>query len=414
MHSLAVDVDGKEQPSHPQRKKLTYYCRTSSFRLKLIVFAVGVILMLTPTMVHMGRIEWSIATTSSSGGGDGGTTYLRHEDDKDYVKEGQAIQNNVTVEKESTSACTKELEIQRNQQHKVVLDQIEILPNDPDAMNTKVLCFIPIISTDHDTKALEVIQTWGKRCDRLLFASNATDHEIGAIKIDIPIEDWAHLWQKQRETMRHIWQVYGTDYDWFLKADLDTYVIMENLKAYLTSEEIQSKKDQSLILGRRVSRREEKWYQGFDHNRTLVDDFLKIIHNKFHYTMGGAGYVMNRKYLKTFYDSMDEHFCLSSKQEMTFPEDVAINFCMGNLGVYPYNTRDEFGRERFHLRSPEALFNVDGSDKSSWLYKVHRDVGGIKGGEDCCSSASITFHHVKGPDALYDFEQMLYCKRKKT
>jgi glycoprotein-N-acetylgalactosamine 3-beta-galactosyltransferase len=92
----------------------------------------------------------------------------------------------------------------------------------------------------------------------------------------------------------------------------------------------------------------------------LVDDFLRKSHNQFHYTMGGAGYVMNQKYLKKFYESMDEEFCLSSEQDMTFPEDVAINFCMGNIGVYPYNTRDVLGRERFHLRSPEDLFNVVG------------------------------------------------------
>lgn len=244
----------------------------------------------------------------------------------------------------------------------------------------------------------------------MVFASNVTDSDIGAVKIDIPTEDWAHLWQKQRETMRYLWHMYGEEYDWFLKADTDTYVIVENLKAYLASEEIQSKKDQPLILGRRVSRREEKWYQGFDHNKTLVDEFLKTSQNKFHYTMGGAGYVMNQKYMEQFYDSMDEHFCLSSEQEMTFPEDVGINFCMGNIGVYPYNTRDEVGRERFHLRSPAALFDVDGTDKSAWLYKVHRDVGGIKGGAHCCSPASITFHHVKGQGALYDFERMIYCK----
>jgi glycoprotein-N-acetylgalactosamine 3-beta-galactosyltransferase len=306
--------------------------------------------------------------------------------------------------------CIKKANKQRNQEHKVVLDWIEILPNDSDALNTRVLCFIPIISTDHNARALDVLHTWGKRCDKLVFASNDTDSDIGAVKVEIPTEDWSHLWQKQRETMRHIWQVYGKEYDFFLKADLDTYVIVENLKAYLASEEIQSKKDQPLILGRRVSRREEKWYQGFDHNKTLADEFLKTSQNKFHYTMGGAGYVMNQKYLSMFYESMDEHFCLSSEQEMTFPEDVGINFCMGNIGVYPYNTRDEFGRERFHLRSPEALFNVNEADKSAWLYKVHRDVGGIKGGVDCCSPASITFHHVKGQGALYDFERMIYCK----
>jgi glycoprotein-N-acetylgalactosamine 3-beta-galactosyltransferase len=420
MQGLVVDVD--ENSSHLQRKKLASYYSTlvsrgrqslpSSFRLKLIVLAAVVMTILTtPTLIHLGKIELAVTSTSKSGSIiSGGTTYLRHEDHIHTTNEAADVQNVTSNTVSESDICTKKVRKQRNQQHKVVLDRIEILPNDSNALNTKVLCFIPIISTDHNATAMDVMHTWGKRCDKLVFASNATDSDIGAIKVDIPTEDWAHLWQKQRETMRHIWQEYGKEYDWFLKADLDTYVIMENLKAYLASEEIQSKKDQPLILGRRVSRREEKWYQGFDHNKTLVDEFLKTSHNKFHYTMGGAGYVMNQKYMETFYESMDEQFCLSSEQEMTFPEDVGINFCMGNLGILPYNTRDELGRERFHLRSPEALFNVDGTDKSAWLYKVHRDVGGIQGGNDCCSPASITFHHVKGPGALYDFERMIYCK----
>lgn len=379
----------------------------SSIRPKLVVFGVMIMLLLTAAQirVQIGRIDLlSVKGTSDV------TIYLRHEDHKADAIKAQVVQNATIKSVPEIDICTKTKRKNRNQQHKVVLDKVEILPNDSDTLNIKVLCFIPIISTDHDARALDVRNTWGKRCDKLLFASNVTDSDIGAVKINVSTEDWAHLWEKQRETMRHIWEVYGNEYDWFMKADLDTYVIVENLKAYLASEEIQSKKDEPLILGRRVSRREEKWYQGFDHNKTLVDEFLKTSHNKFHYTMGGAGYVMNQKYMEKFYKVMDEHFCLSTEKEMTFPEDVGINFCMGNIGVYPYNTRDELGRERFHLKSPEALFNVDGNDKSAWLYKVHRDVGGIKGGVDCCSPASITFHHVKGPGALYDFERMIYCK----
>lgn len=379
----------------------------SSIRPKLVVFGVMIMLLLTAAQirVQIGRIDLlSVKGTSDV------TIYLRHEDHKADAIKAQVVQNATIKSVPEIDICTKTKRKNRNQQHKVVLDKVEILPNDSDTLNIKVLCFIPIISTDHDARALDVRNTWGKRCDKLLFASNVTDSDIGAVKINVSTEDWAHLWEKQRETMRHIWEVYGNEYDWFMKADLDTYVIVENLKAYLASEEIQSKKDEPLILGRRVSRREEKWYQGFDHNKTLVDEFLKTSHNKFHYTMGGAGYVMNQKYMEKLYKVMDEHFCLSTEKEMTFPEDVGINFCMGNIGVYPYNTRDELGRERFHLKSPEALFNVDGNDKSAWLYKVHRDVGGIKGGVDCCSPASITFHHVKGPGALYDFERMIYCK----
>ncbi len=62
----------------------------------------------------------------------------------------------------------------------------------------------------------------------------------------------------------------------------------------------------------------------FDHNKTLVDEFLSISHNKFQYTKGGAGYVINQKYMKKFY----EFLFVFSEEEMTFPEDLALIFAL--------------------------------------------------------------------------------------
>ena len=226
IQSLAVDVDENEVSLNPQRMKLAYYYAASpvsrvrqslslSIRPKLIAFAVAVALILmlttTQTLVQTGRIDVA-STHASTSGTSGGTTSLRHEDNKAEANVAQGVQN-VTIKTVSESdLCTHtQIHKQRNHQHKVVLDRIEILHNDPGALNTKVLCFIPIISTDHNATALDVMHTWGKRCDKLVFASNTTDSDIGAVKIDIPKEDWAHLWQKQRETVRHIWQVYGEE-----------------------------------------------------------------------------------------------------------------------------------------------------------------------------------------------------------
>jgi len=313
-----------------------------------------------------------------------------------------------TIDSNTTNiSCRKE-----SVQHKVVLDHIEILPpaTAKSFLDQRILCFIPIISTaDNVKKASEIRhKTWGKHCDKLIFASNATDHELGLFKVEVTRDNYWHLWEKQRETMRHIWRTNGQDYDWFVKADLDTYIIMENLKSYLASDEIQSQIGQPLILGRRLARPEEKWHKGFDHNESLVEEFLRKSDNKFIYVDGGAGYVMNREYLKTFYQSMDEYFCLSGREERTFPEDVALGFCMGYQGYFPYNTRDEFKRERFHMFSPRAMYDLNVHDEAAWWVRFHDDVGGVKNGEDCCSTTSISFHRLKEPDALLNMQRQLY------
>lgn len=45
--------------------------------------------------------------------------------------------------------------------------------------------------------------------------------------------DW--LWGKTRSAFKYAWDNYKDKYDWFMKADDDTFVIVENLKKFLSN-----------------------------------------------------------------------------------------------------------------------------------------------------------------------------------
>ena len=71
--------------------------------------------------------------------------------------------------------------------------------------------------------------------------STEEDKSLGSIKLDV--EDGRHgLWDKVKLAFKYVYENHFDDFDWFLKADDDTFIIIENLKQlvskYDTSEPI--------------------------------------------------------------------------------------------------------------------------------------------------------------------------------
>lgn len=85
----------------------------------------------------------------------------------------------------------------------------------------RVLCWVMTQPQSHKKKAVHVRNTWGRRCNHLLFMSSEADYRLPAIRLKVK-EGRQHLWAKTKESFRYVHQHYMDRFDWVLKADDDT------------------------------------------------------------------------------------------------------------------------------------------------------------------------------------------------
>jgi hypothetical protein len=213
--------------------------------------------------------------------------------------------------------------------------------------------FCIILSTaeaQKTTKPLTILTSWAIKCDNYkfvtLFDSNLTlsklriknihsndtynfstseyENEIGSpLNLIQPtglVEDaYNKLTLKVMLAFREIYTRYGNDYDWWLKADLDTFIHTNNLIDFL------SEKDPFEPV-------------------TFGYDYKVIVKNGYH--SGGAGYVLSKESFNRLGEKLVNNvsYCHNSGNE-----DVDVHACLRTLGVYPNKSIDDFGRERFHM-----------------------------------------------------------------
>lgn len=108
-----------------------------------------------------------------------------------------------------------------------------------------------------------------------------TDESLNTVNIphEGP-EEYNNIWQKVKSTWQYLHDHYIDDYEWFYIGGDDVYMLVENVKKYLGSEEIRGASEggnKPMYLGRR-----------FKLNGNPNKEF----------NAGGAGYFLNRAGLK--------------------------------------------------------------------------------------------------------------------
>lgn len=249
----------------------------------------------------------------------------------------------------------------------------------------RILCWILTTPSNHLSRAVHIKRTWGKRCNKLVFISTAGDAQLDAVALNVSHDTVATQWGKTKLALKHIYDNYRDDADWFLKTDDSTYVIVENLRymlhAYATSDPI---------------------YFGY---KMRGPDELKQ-----GYFDGGPGYVLSQNALHRFAMAQQQRARddTCNWYSNAGAEDVELGKCMEAVGVVAGDTRDELKRGRFFLGQPEdhlmATAHAGSLDrtKSAW----YRLMSGL----NCCSDHAISFHHIRG-GAMYVFEYFLYHLR---
>ena len=111
----------------------------------------------------------------------------------------------------------------------------------------RICCLILTVPKNLLTRAKAVHETWGPRCDQHLFISEYSKEKFSATQIEfmgklpvLTIKNLTigrkYLTQKTTLALLMTYEHFIRDFDWFVKADDDTYIIVENLRAFLAKQ----------------------------------------------------------------------------------------------------------------------------------------------------------------------------------
>jgi len=163
--------------------------------------------------------------------------------------------------------------------------------------------------------------------------------------------------------------IHNNEFDWYLKADDDTFVFMNNLRKFLKN------KNSSVPID-----------FGYDLKIFGKNPLKNIWPQTYH--SGGAGYVLSKEALNRIGSKLNENF---EYCENTGSEDADVGRCLRRLNVDSCKSIDKLGRERFLPINILEFVSQMGPDRSSkWYYKWLY----LFKGKKCCSDTLISFHYA--------------------
>lgn len=269
-------------------------------------------------------------------------------------------------------------------------------------------------------QTIAIAQTWGRRCDGWMVSSTETIANEGIVRIPHmgthqQQGKYDGLWQRIRSMLVYMYDNFRHEYDFFLLCGDDTYVIMENLREFLTNPNF-------------ISDAGGPTYPNPMYVGAPTHPFWKKEYgHKFYYNGGGAGYVINARTLELL---VKDVLPVCHYKTLSPVEDLLMGECLRkHLNLTGYDgVRDELGREQFFVYDPVERAKVLSPDEARHKGKViptgQRHLGTFirrqikwletfkgwtpKYGLDAISRKAISFHRVSPASKMRRYDRLLY------
>ncbi|CAH8539504.1 unnamed protein product [Dicrocoelium dendriticum] len=239
-----------------------------------------------------------------------------------------------------------------------------------------VFCWVTTMPSNHQSKAVHVKNTWLRRCDGYVFISSEEDASLPAVALTHR-EGRNLLWNKTASALDYLSTFYGDHYDFFYKADDDTYAIVDNLKLLLRKFNSSS----PLLMG-------------YTHKAFLPEG----------YPSGGAGYVLSRAALHLMVRGLKTVDDCSNNANI-FAEDVKIGACAQALHIPLLDSYDEDGGCHFYYESPFKRLSSSKMNTPFNFLNQHCS-------RCCCAHQPVSFHYIE-PQEMYFLDYLLYTARSR-
>lgn len=269
--------------------------------------------------------------------------------------------------------------------HQALTKKIKVSPG-----NSTVRIFCAIYTYHGGVNRTDaIIDTWGRRCDGFMAASTYTHRESATVRLPHLGEEGNlfHIWQKLRSMYSYIHENFLLDYDYFHFCGDDVYLIVDNLREYLSDKD----PDEPFFGGGIYFPMRQWGLEGMNATDPIANFFAG----------GGPGYTLSRGALDRF---VREALSSCYPDRMRATEDLYITLCLRRIGIPLADTRDGLRKDRYHHYDPQQV-GIEGQFKKMekfYNYTRKSEHGAM------ISSQTVSFHMIKQPNHMRRIHRLLY------